>query len=115
MKIVAFDFAYMFKYSVRPGTLAEKRFQDNITEEIKLRRLTEIINLQTQMSKISNENDIGKTYEVLVEGVSKKSKDEYYGRTSQNKVMIFPKTTAKIGDLVMVKVKSITSATLIGE
>jgi len=115
MKEVAFDTAFMFKYSVRPGTLAEKRFEDNVAEEIKLRRLNEIITVQNELSSISNENDKGKIYEVLVEGVSKKSNDEYYGRTSQNKVVVFPKASAKIGDFVSVKINGFTSATLMGE
>jgi len=115
MKTVGFDTAFMFKYSVRPGTLAEKRFEDNIPEDIKLRRLNEIINLQNELSSLSNEADIDKTFEVLVEGISKKSKEEYYGRTSQNKVVVFPKGDAKIGDFVNVKIKGFTSATLMGE
>lgn len=115
MKLVAFDSAFMFKYSVRPGTLAAKRYEDNVPEDIKLRRLNEIITLQNELSRKSNENDIGKTFEVLVEGDSKKSGEEFFGRTPQNKVVVFPKRNAKVGDFVNVTIKGFTSATLIGE
>jgi len=115
MKQVKFDFAYMFKYSERPGTFAAKRYQDNVPEAIKKKRLNEIIELQTRLSLESNEKDIGKTFEVLVEGISKKSADKYFGRNSQNKVIVFPKGSAQIGDFVPVKVTNVSSATLIGE
>lgn len=115
MKWVGFDSAFMFKYSERPGTYASKNLADNISEEIKSRRLQEIIDLQNQLSVESNNKDIGKTYEVLTEGVSKKSNDQLYGRTSQNKVVVFPKGNYQVGDFVKVKVKSVTKATLIGE
>ena len=115
MKEVGFDLAYMFKYSERPGTMASKRLPDNVDEETKSRRLQELIDFQAEQSLLSNRKDIGKTFEVLVEGVSKKSQDEMFGRSSQNKVIVFPAKDIKIGALVNVKVKSCTSATLMGE
>lgn len=115
MEEVVFDSAFMFKYSERPGTFASKNLPDNISEEVKIARLNEIIALQTRMSAISNERDINKTFEVLVEGFSKRSAEQLFGRTSQNKVVVFPKGNHKIGDFVKVKVLSSTSATLIGE
>lgn len=115
MEEVVFDSAFMFKYSERPGTFASKNLPDNISEEVKIARLNEIIALQTRMSAISNERDINKTFEVLVEGFSKRSAEQLFGRTSQNKVVVFPKGSHKIGDFVKVKVLSSTSATLIGE
>jgi len=115
MKIVAFDSAFMFKYSVRPSTLAEKRFEDNVPEDIKTRRLEEIIAVQRELSHNSNQLDRGKTVEVLVEGISKKSNDKLYGRNSQNKTIVFPKGNAKVGDFVNIKITGFTSATLLGE
>lgn len=115
MQQIGFDLAYMFKYSERPGTMASKRLPDNVDEETKGRRLQQLIDLQTGWSLESNRRDIGKTFEVLVEGISKKSPDEMFGRSSQNKVIVFPCKTAKAGDLIQVKVKDCTSATLIGE
>ena len=115
MKIVAFDSAFMFKYSVRPGTLAEKRFEDNVPEDIKTRRLEEIIAVQRELSHNRNQLDIGKTVEVLVEGISKKSNDKLYGRNSQNKTIVFPKGNAKVGDFVNIKITGFTSATLLCE
>lgn len=115
MEEVKFDLAYMFKYSERPGTVASKRLPDNIDEATKGRRLQELIDLQIDWSLESNRKDIGKTFEVLVEGVSKKSPDEMFGRSSQNKVIVFPSTSTRIGEFVQVKVKDCTSATLIGE
>lgn len=115
MREVAFDMSYMFKYSERPGTLAAKRLPDNVPEEEKLRRLAEIIDLQNILSKESNQKDIGKTFEVLVEGFSKRSKEQLFGRTSQNKVVIFPRIGRHIGETIQVKVISVSSATLIGE
>ncbi len=115
MEEVVFDSAFMFKYSERPGTFASKNLPDNISEEVKIARLNEIIALQTRMSAVSNERDINKTFEVLVEGFSKRSKEQLFGRTSQNKVVVFPKGDHKVGDFVKVKVLSATSATLIGE
>jgi tRNA-2-methylthio-N6-dimethylallyladenosine synthase len=110
-----FDFAFMFKYSERPGTKAAKSMPDNVPDEIKTTRLQEIIELQNRLSEQSNQRDIGKVFEVLVEGISKKSKKELFGRSSQNKVVVFPASGYQIGDFVQVKVNSCTSATLIGE
>ncbi len=115
MREVRFDMAFMFKYSERPGTFASKHLPDNIPEEVKIHRLNQIIALQNQLSLTSNLNDIGKTFEVLVEGYSKRSRDDFYGRTSQNKVVIFPKNGTKIGDLIDVTIHRATGASLIGE
>lgn len=115
MKEVGFDMAYMFKYSERPGTMASKRLPDNVDEETKGRRLQELIDFQAKISHLSNQNDIGKTFEILVEGTSKKNSRELFGRSSQNKVVVFPDNGAKTGDLIQVIVKSCTPATLIGE
>lgn len=115
MKEVRFDLAYMFKYSERPGTMASKRLPDNIEESVKSERLSKMIELQASFSHESNLADIGKEFEVLVEGVSKKRDDQLYGRTSQNKVLVFPKENFKVGDFVKVKAIDCTSATLIGE
>jgi len=110
-----FDLSYMFKYSERPGTYAAKHIKDDVSEAIKTRRLNEIIALQNNLSQISNKKDIGKTFEVLVEGVSKKSDSDHNGRNSQNKMIVFPKKESKIGDYVQVKITSASSATLKGE
>jgi len=115
MREVAFDAAFMFKYSERPGTFAAKNLPDNISEEEKIRRLNEIIALQIELSNESNKRDIGKTFEVLIEGYSKRSHDDFCGRTSQNKMVVFPKAGRKIGDLVNVTISKVTSATLMGE
>jgi len=115
MQEVGFDLAYMFKYSERPGTQASKNLPDNIDEATKSRRLQELIDLQTGWSLESNRRDIGKTFEVLVEGVSKKSPDEMFGRSSQNKVIVFPAKNLTVGSLVHVKITDCTSATLKGE
>lgn len=115
MQEVGFDLAYMFKYSERPGTLASKRLPDNVSEADKGRRLQELIDLQTRLSLESNKRDIGKTFEVMVEGISKKNASEMFGRSSQNKVIVFPAIDLKPGSLVQVKVKDCTSATLLGE
>ena len=115
MKEVGFDLAYMFKYSERPGTKASKTLPDNIDEATKGRRLQKLIELQTGWSLESNRRDIGKTFEVLVEGVSKKNPDEMHGRSSQNKVVVFPAKDLSAGSYVQVKIKDCTSATLIGE
>lgn len=114
MKEVGYCAAYMFKYSERDCTMAAKRFPDGIPDEVKGRRLEEIIALQQDLSLAHNQNDIGKTFEVLVEGASKRDANEYFGRNSQNKVIIFPKENAKIGDYVMVTVQSCSPATLKG-
>lgn len=115
MREVVFDSAFMFKYSERPGTFASKNLPDDISEEVKIERLNEIIALQTELSAESNRKDIGKTFEVLVEGFSKRSKEQLFGRTQQNKVVVFDRGECKIGDLVNVKVTSVTAATLLGE
>ena len=114
MKIVGYDYAYMFKYSERPGTLAARHYDNDVPEDVKSRRLTEIINLQQTLSLESNKKDVGKTFEVLVEGFSKRNKSEWYGRNSQNKVIIFASDDAKPGDYVDVTVDDCTAATLIG-
>jgi len=115
MREVGFDAAFMFKYSERPGTFAAKNLPDNISEEEKVRRLNEIIALQMELSHESNKRDVGKTFEVLVEGYSKRSRDHFCGRTSQNKMVVFPKSGRKIGDFVQVTITKATAATLLGE
>jgi tRNA-2-methylthio-N6-dimethylallyladenosine synthase len=114
MEWVGYDLAYMFKYSERPDTFAAQKYSDDIQEEVKSRRLNEIIHLQTKLSLVSKKQDVGQTYEVLVEGRSKKSAEHLFGRTSQNKVVVFPKKNFKPGDYVKVTIHSCTSATLIG-
>lgn len=114
MSWVGYDSAYMFKYSERPGTLAAKKFDDDVSEEEKIRRLNEIIDLQRELSLQSNRKDIGKTFEVLVEGMSKRDENKYFGRTSQNKVVIFDRQDTKKGDYIKVKIDDCTSATLFG-
>ena len=109
-----YDFAYMFKYSERPKTYAARHLKDDISEGTKTRRLTEIIDLQSKLSEKSKKADLGKVFEVLVEGVSKKSSDHLFGRNSQNKVVVFPKHNFKAGDYVFVEITECTSATLIG-
>lgn len=115
MEHVAFDYAFMFRYSERPDTLAADRYKDNVPIEIKDRRLKEIIELQQKLSFKSNKKDVGKTFEVLIEGFSKRSTEFFSGRNSQNKVVIFPITQNIPGDYVQVKINQSTSATLIGE
>lgn len=115
MEEVRFDMAFMFKYSERPGTYAHKHLKDDVPEGIKVRRLNEIIQLQNRISMERNQNDIGKTFEVLAEGFSKKSDEMLFGRTSQNKVVVFPKYQFKKGDLAEVKIKKCTQTTLIGD
>jgi tRNA-2-methylthio-N6-dimethylallyladenosine synthase len=115
MREVGFDSAFMFKYSERPGTYAHKHLPDNIPEEEKVRRLNEIIALQNQLSLESNQREIGKTVEVLVEGFSKRSHDDMYGRTEQYKTVVFPRTGQKVGDLVQVRITEASAATLRGE
>jgi len=112
-----YDYAYMFFYSERPGTLAARRYQDDVPLETKKRRLQEIVDLQSRLSLESNQRDLGKTFKVLIEGESKRSADDWMGRSSQNKVIIFPKENydLKKGDYVHVKVSSCTQATLLGE
>ncbi|MBQ1857281.1 MAG: tRNA (N6-isopentenyl adenosine(37)-C2)-methylthiotransferase MiaB [Bacteroidales bacterium] len=113
MKIVGYDYAYMFAYSERPGTLAAKNYPDDIPVEEKTRRLNEIIELQNTLSLESNKRDVGKVFKVLVEGPSKRNPDELCGRASNNKMCVFPDKNHKVGDYVDVKVLSCTSATLI--
>lgn len=115
MREVGFDAAFMFKYSERPGTMASKNLPDNIAEEVKIDRLNRMIALQNELSLESNRRDIGKTFDVLIEGVSKRSKEQFVGRTQQNKTMVFPRGNYRIGDIVKVKVLEVSSATLIGE
>lgn len=114
MEEVPFDSAFMFKYSNRPGTLASKKMADDVPEEVKLERLARMIDLQQKLSLESNLRDVGKTFEVLIEGFSKKSRDQYYGRTFQNKVLVFDKKNHRIGDYVTAVVDEATSATLLG-
>ena len=114
MEWVGYDSAFMFKYSERPGTYAAKNLADDVPEKVKGRRLQEIIELQNSLSLRKNQEDIGKTFEVLAEGFSKKSKQELFGRTSHNKVVVFPKGEHKAGDLVLVKIEECSSATLKG-
>jgi len=113
MEWAGFDFAYMFKYSERPGTPAARK-PDDVPENVKSKRLTEIIELQNRLSAKSKEKDLNKSFEVLVEGVSKKSDQHYFGRTFHNKGVVFPKEEFLIGDSILVKIKTCTSATLIG-
>ena len=115
MSSVGYEFSYMFKYSERPNTKAQRTLADDIPDEVKTRRLNEIIALQNKLSLKSNQKDVGKTFEVLVEGTSKRSKEELFGRTSQNKVVVFPRKSYQVGDLVTVKVSHASSATLRGE
>ncbi|EIJ38757.1 tRNA (N6-isopentenyl adenosine(37)-C2)-methylthiotransferase MiaB [Galbibacter orientalis] len=115
MEHVKYDFGYMFTYSERPGTLAERKLEDDVPEETKKSRLTEIINLQQKHSAFRTKQNLGKTVEVLIEGNSKKSDAHWMGRTSQNTVTVFPKEQYKIGEFVNVKINECTTATLIGE
>lgn len=115
MRWAKFDSAFMFKYSERPGTKAARTMPDNVPEDVKVARLQQIIDLQNTLSAESNQRDIGKTFEVLVEGPSKRSDSEWCGRSSQNKMIVFPHKGQKPGDYVNVKVESSTSATLIGK
>lgn len=115
MREVGYEAAFMFKYSTRPGTLAHDKFDDNVPEELKIKRLQEIINLQQELSLISNKKDIGKTMEVLIEGFSKRSNEHQFGRSPQNKVVVFPKTNLEKGNYVQVKIKECSAATLKGD
>lgn len=114
MRECAYDSAFMFKYSERPGTYASKHFKDDIDEETKVRRLNELIALQNELSAESNRQCVGKTYEVLVEGISKRSKDQLFGRTEQNKVVVFDRGNNHIGDFIQVQITESSSATLKG-
>ncbi len=115
METVGYAPAFMFKYSERPDTFAAKNYPDDVPEDVKSRRLTEIINKQQELSLISNKADVGKTFEVLVEGVSKKSNQQYFGRNSQNKVVVFDHTNEKIGDYVNVQITDCSAITLMGK
>lgn len=115
MREAAFDAAFMFKYSERPGTLAARTMPDNVPEEVKIDRLNRMIALQNELSAESNRKDVGKEFEVLIEGVSKRSRDQWMGRTGQNKAAVFPRGNYRIGDVVKVKVVGSSSATLLCE
>lgn len=115
MEACGYDAAFMFKYSERPGTYASKHLEDNVPEDVKVRRLNEIIALQNRLSAESNARCIGNVYEVLVEGVSKRSREQLFGRTEQNRVVVFDRGTHKIGDFVKVRITESSSATLKGE
>ena len=115
MREVGYDFAYMFKYSERPGTFAQRNLGDDVPEDVKTRRLTEIIDLQNTLSEESNKRDIGKEFEILVECTSKRSEEQLSGRTSQNKMVVFDRGNHKIGDYVKVRITGCSSATLFGE
>lgn len=115
MREVGYDSAFLFKYSERPGTYASEHLQDNVPEEEKIRRLQGMIDLQNTLSQESNKRDIGRVFEVLIEGFSKRSNEQLFGRTSQNKVVIFDKRAYRIGQFVNVKITHVSSATLFGE
>jgi tRNA-2-methylthio-N6-dimethylallyladenosine synthase len=117
MEYSKYDMSYMFFYSERPGTLAQRRYKDDVPEDVKKRRLMEVIEVQNRLSLESNKKDIGKTFSVLIEGTSKRSNEHWMGRTSQNKVLIFPKEKFELkkGDYVNVKVSDCTQATLLGQ
>ncbi|MGM9759783.1 MAG: tRNA (N6-isopentenyl adenosine(37)-C2)-methylthiotransferase MiaB [Parabacteroides sp.] len=114
MREVGYDSAFLFKYSERPGTYASKHLPDDVPEEVKIRRLQGMIDLQNQLSEASNKRDIGKVFEVLIEGFSKRSREQLFGRTSQNKVVIFDKRDYKVGQFIQVRIERATSATLFG-
>ena len=115
MRTVGYDSAFMFKYSERPGTYASKHLPDDVPEEEKIRRLNEMIHLQTELSAVSNKKDEGKVFDVLVEGFSKRSREQLCGRTEQNKMVVFDKVNHHIGETVRVRIVGSTSATLFGE
>ena len=115
MREVGFDSAFMFKYSERPGTFASKFLPDNVAEDVKIDRLNRMIALMNELSLESNRRDVGKTFEILVEGYSKRSHSDMQGRTQQNKVVVFPASGEQPGDFITVKVNSVSSATLLGE
>ena len=115
MKYVKYDYGYMFKYSERPNTAAEKKFEDDVPEEIKQKRLVEVINLQQKQSLENNKKRLNKTYEVLIEGLSKRSKNHYYGRTTHNCVVVFEKSSHNVGDYVNVIINDCTAGTLKGK
>ena len=115
MREVGYEFAYMFKYSERPGTFAQRHMEDDVPDEVKTARLSQIIELQNELSAASNRRDVGHEFEILVEGVSKRSDAQLFGRTSQNKVVVFDRGDHRIGEYVKVRVTGCSSATLIGE
>lgn len=115
MQEVGFDNAFMFKYSERSGTYAAKHLEDNVPEAIKLSRLQEVVDLQNKLSKESNQKDLGKIVEVLIEGYSKKSRNQLFGKSSENKVVVFNKENKKIGEYAKIRIKDATVATLLGE
>ena len=115
MREVGYDSAFMFKYSERPGTYASKHLPDDVPEDVKIRRLNELIHLQTEMSAIANKKDEGKEFDVLVEGFSKRSREQLCGRNEQNKMVVFDKGNHHIGETVRVRITGSTSATLMGE
>ena len=115
MREVGYDSAFMFKYSERPGTYASRHLPDDVPEEVKIRRLNELIQLQTEMSAIANKRDVGKTFDVLVEGFSKRSRQQLMGRNEQGKAVVFDKGQHHIGETVKVKITNSSSATLLGE
>lgn len=115
MRYCKYDAAFMFKYSERPGTFADRHFSDDIPENEKIRRLNEIIALQQELSAAQNKECIGKTYEVLIEGISKRSTQQFYGRTEQNRTAVFDRGNHKIGDFVKIRVTDATAATLLAE
>jgi len=117
MRYAGYDYAYMYFYSERPGTLAARRYQDDVPEDVKKRRLDEVVKLQNLLSLESNKTDLGKTFKVLIEGDSKKSSADWRGRSSENKVVVFPKAGASFakGDYALVRVNDCTQGTLIGK
>jgi tRNA-2-methylthio-N6-dimethylallyladenosine synthase len=115
MEWVGFDFAYMFKYSKRSGTKAARQFKDDVSESVKSLRLNEMISLQNRLSAKSKKSDIGMIFDVLIEGLSKRSVEYLSGRTSQNKVVVFPGENLKKGEYVRILIERCTSATLIGK
>jgi tRNA-2-methylthio-N6-dimethylallyladenosine synthase len=117
MEYSRYDMSYMFFYSERPGTLAEKRYKDDVPDVVKKKRLQEIVEIQNKLSLASNKKDVGSTFKVLIEGNSKRSDQDWMGRSSQNKVIVFPKENYdhKKGDYVNVKVLNCTQATLLGK
>ncbi|MBR4065203.1 MAG: tRNA (N6-isopentenyl adenosine(37)-C2)-methylthiotransferase MiaB [Bacteroidaceae bacterium] len=115
MRYCSYDAAFMFKYSERPGTFASKHMKDDIEDSEKVRRLNEIIALQQECSAANNQKCIGHTYEVLIEGISKRSREQFFGRTEQNRTAVFDRKGYKVGDFVKVKINSATAATLLGE
>jgi tRNA-2-methylthio-N6-dimethylallyladenosine synthase len=115
MELVKYDFAYMFAYSERPKTLAERKYKDDVPEEVKKKRLQEIVDLQQKHSAIRTAEGVGKVHKVLIEGTSKKSAEHYFGRNSQNTTVVFPKGNYQPGQYANVLATNCTTATLIGE